>query len=70
MKITKKLKCLLEKLSDNAMRARELNQQIQEEFEKMGLNTDSEKFVNAFGYVEGDGDIDPIIDYIESEDTE
>ena len=70
MKVTKRLKCLLEKLSDNAMRARKLNQQIQEEFERLGLNADSEQFTNVFGYVEGDCDIGPIIAYIEeSEDT-
>ena len=68
MKVSKKLKSLLENLASNAMSARRLNRLIEEEFEKLGIDTDSEAFVSAFGYIEGDGDICPILDYIESED--
>ncbi|MBR2343003.1 MAG: hypothetical protein IKA64_01970 [Clostridia bacterium] len=69
MKVSKKLKSLLENLASNAMSARRLNQLIQKEFEKLGVDTDSQEFISAFGYIEGDGDIAPIIDYIESEEV-
>lgn len=70
MKVSKKLKSLLENLASNAMDSRRLVRLINEEFEQMGVDTNGKEFENAFGYVEGDGDIYPIIDYIESEDTE
>lgn len=70
MKVSKNLKFLLENLAQNAMSARRLNRLIQKEFDKLGVDTNSEGFLNAFGYVENDGYIHPIIDYLESEDTE
>lgn len=66
-KVSPTLKYLLGKLVDNAKRAAELNRQIQEECDKLGIDTDSQEFTDAFSYVEGDFDIAPVIDYIESE---
>lgn len=66
-KVSPTLKRLLGKLADNAKMAAELNRQIQEECNKLGIDTDSQKFTDAFSYVEGDYDISPIIEYIESE---
>lgn len=66
-KVSLTLRRLLVKLADNAERAAELNLQIQEECNNLGIDTDSQEFTDAFSYVEGDYDISPIIEYIESE---
>jgi hypothetical protein len=66
-KVPPKLINLLRKLADNAERASELTRQILEECEKLQIDTESQKFSIAFGYIEGDYDISQIIEYIESE---
>ena len=69
MKVSKKLKSLLEALANTSKKSRELNRKIQVEFDKLGVNTDTVEFANAYGYIDGDCDISPIIDYIENEVT-
>jgi hypothetical protein len=66
-KVPQKLINLLRKLADNAERASELTKLILEECERIQIDTDSDEFAIAFGYIEGDYDISPIIEYIESE---
>ena len=68
MVVSNNLRTLITKLASNAMEARELNREIQKEFEAIGIDVDNIDFISAFGYIEGDGYIDPILDYIENYD--
>lgn len=65
MRVTKKIRTILEKMAKNSMENRELNRQLNAELEKNGVDIDNQELENCIAYVEGDGDITPIIDYLE-----
>ena len=69
MKVSEHVKDLLRQLADCGAQARFLNRELNIEFEKMGLPTDSQEFIDAFSYVENDSYIDGFLQWIE-EDVE
>ena len=59
------VKALLESLADSARYCRFVNKTLNEEFEKLGIDTTTQEFENAFSYVEGDCDTTAILAHIE-----
>lgn len=59
-----KIEHMLHQLANLSERARVLNQNITQELEYLGVDTSTEMFVNCFGYVENDHDIEPLMNYI------
>lgn len=51
-------------IAQTAKTARELNRQLSEMLESAGIDTDSIDFVSAYGYLEGDCDEKPLIEYV------
>ena len=51
-------------IAQTAKTARELNRQLSEMLESAGIDTDSIDFVSAYGYLEGDRDEKPLIEYV------
>lgn len=67
MKVNSKVRKILAKMVSNAQESRELNRMLYEELDKMNVDTDSQDFINAFSYVEGDCDASPLIDHLEKD---
>ena len=67
MKVNSKVRKILAKMVSNAQESRELNRMLYEELDKMNVDTDSQDFINAFSYVEGDCDASPLLDYLEKD---
>ena len=65
MKVTNKIRSILNRLADNAMENRRLNAMLNEEFERKGIDIGDGDFIDCMSYVEGDGDITQIIGYLE-----
>ena len=51
-------------IAQTAKTARELNRQLSEMLESAEIDTDSIDFVSAYGYLEGDCDEKPLIEYV------
>ena len=51
-------------IAQTAKTARKLNRQLSEMLESAGIDTDSIDFVSAYGYLEGDRDEKPLIEYV------
>ena len=51
-------------IARTAQKARELNRQLSEMLESAGIDTNSVDFVSAYGYLEGDCDEKPLIEYV------
>ena len=66
MKVSARMRSIMRRLAAAAQRQRELNRALDEEFDRCGIETNSQEFWDAFGYLEGDCDEQPLIDYIES----
>lgn len=60
----KQLALLATAIAQTAQTARELNRQLSEMLEDAGIDTDSVDFVSAYGYLEGDCDEKPLIEYV------
>ena len=54
-------------IAQTAQTARELNRQLSEMLETAGIDTDSVDFVSAYGYLEGDCDEKPLIEYVKEQ---
>ena len=54
-------------IAQTAKTARELNRQLSEMLESAGIDTDSVDFVSAYGYLEGDCDEKPLIEYVKEQ---
>lgn len=67
MKVNSKVRTILAKMVLNAQESRELNRLLYDELAKMNVDTDSEDFINAFSYVEGDCDASPLLDHLEKD---
>lgn len=66
MKVTKRIKTILECIAENSSKNRELNRQLNEELLRKGVDINSEDFISAMAYVEGDCDTTQIIKHLES----
>lgn len=67
MKVNSKVRKILAKMVSNAQESRELNRMLYEELDKMNVDTDTQDFINAFSYVEGDCNASLFIDYLEKD---
>lgn len=67
MKVNLKVRNIVAKMVSNAQESRELNRMLYEELDKMNVDTDSQDFINAFSYIEGDCDASLFIDYLEKD---
>ena len=65
MRVTKKIRNILERMAKNTIENRELNRQLNAELEKHGVDIDVAEFQDSMAYVEGDGDITQVITYLE-----
>lgn len=65
MKVTKKIRNILERMAKNSMENRELNRRLTAELEKHGVDIDVVEFQESMAFVEGDGDITQVINYLE-----
>jgi len=63
----KQLALLATAIAQTAQTARELNRQLSEMLEDAGIDTDSVDFVSAYGYLEGDCDEKPLIEYVKEQ---
>ena len=54
-------------IAQTARTARELNRQLSEMLESAEIDTNSVDFVSAYGYLEGDCDAKPLIEYVEEQ---
>ena len=54
MKVPIRVQQLLHQLANCNERARFLNIELNKEFEKLGIDTSSQQFIDAFAYIEGD----------------
>lgn len=54
-------------IAQTAQTARELNRQLSEMLESAGIDTNSVDFVSAYGYLEGDCDATPLIEYVKEQ---
>ena len=54
-------------IARTAQKARELNRQLSEMLESAGIDTNSVDFVSAYGYLEGDCDEKPLIEYVKEQ---
>ena len=61
MKVPIRVQQLLHQLANCSERARFLNIELNKEFEKMGIDMDSQEFIDALSYVQGDCCVDPIM---------
>ena len=67
MRVTKKIRTILEKMAKNSMENRKLNRQLNEELEKNGVDINDPNFIENLAYVEGDCDISLVIGYLEND---
>ena len=67
MKVTSNVRKILAKMVSNAQESRELNRMLYEELDKMNVDTNSQDFINAFSYIEGDCDASLFIEYLEKD---
>lgn len=65
MKVTKRLINIANQIARNAERQRELNARLNDELEKMGVDTDDDRITEVIAYLEGDCTAQPLIDYLE-----
>ena len=65
MRVTNKMRNILERLANNALENRRLNAVLNAELEQKGIDIFDEEFIACMSYVEGDGDITQIIEYLE-----
>lgn len=65
MKLTKRIRNILERIADNSSKNRQLNKQLNEELSRIGVDINSEDFISAMSYVEGDCDTTQIIKHLE-----
>ena len=63
----KQLALLATAIAQTAQTARELNRQLSEMLEDAGIDTDSVDFVSAYGFLEGDCDEKPLIEYVKEQ---
>ena len=54
-------------IARTAQTARELNRQLSEMLESAGIDTNSVDFVSAYGFLEGDCDEKPLIEYVKEQ---
>lgn len=54
-------------IAQTAQTARELNRQLSGMLEDAGIDTDSVDFISAYGFLEGDCDEKPLIEYVKEQ---
>ena len=65
MKVPIRVQQLLHQLANCSERARFLNIELNKEFKKMGVDVDSQEFIDALSYVQGDCCVEPIMMVLE-----
>jgi hypothetical protein len=65
MKIPKYLKDTVYQMSRLAKKQINLNRKLNKQLDKLGIDRDTDEFMWAFGYVEGDCSPEPLIQYLE-----
>lgn len=66
MKVTNKIRNILNRLANNALENRRLNTLLNAELEQKGIDINDEEFIACMSYVEGDGDVTQILAYLEN----
>ncbi|MBO5711234.1 MAG: hypothetical protein J6R47_00205 [Acholeplasmatales bacterium] len=67
MNVNSKVRKIVAKMVSNAQESRELNRMLYDELDKLNVDTNSQDFINAFSYIEGDCDASLFIDYLEKD---